>query len=1301
MAKSWSIAAARYLTDPAICPNCDATIADGRCAACGLDLRGEAGTAIWTAGTEAAEAIRRRQRLVEAAIADAVPEGAAAAAPGAAPVAAPAMASAAAPATVVQAVPPAPSDRAQWSVQSLLAIAGAGLVAVAAFVFTFFNPDVTSSAVRLAIVGTVTVLFGAVAMLTARRLRLTAESLAALSAVFVGLDVWLLGDLIPDASTSRAVVGIGLLVTAVVLLALGARTGLRGWLVGAVLALGSFAPVLAGAADDVTIERWGFVAIGAAALVGHAVLARIAASSGARLRAERVVLAVAQGLGAAWVVTGFLQELGAGRWTGWLVLAAQFAAVAVFAFAVAARIAPRLWSGVGGVAAVLAGVAAALAPDALREEPWVLVAIAGAIVVVLLVLAALDRAGVWGRRPFRAAAGATILTSSAMSVLVLAAPLLLAAGGAVVIAVMAIATAPTDLGQWGASSQDRMQAAIALAVALVGAGLVAQRLVHRDAGTPVVGGVGVLGPWIIGVGIAIATVWTGFPWPAQAVLPLVVAAIVAIVLGRPGVRAAAPGAVRAAGAVLAHGLVILAILVGLIDSSVFGSVAAGVGLPGPGLREAIWLAAILVLVPVAALVPPSWRPLHWAVGDVLLLGAVASAMDRTELDGVARLAVVAAVGAAVAIIVTLIGRIPRGAWFAVLVVTAVPFLMAVGSVLVERSGWTALSTATTAVLAFVIVLSRRPGIGVALRVVAAGLVLPALAVTAVCLGAWLLVTSGSPVVLPVVAVLVAAVLASAGWIESWLAGRGVARPSLVAGAVEISAGVTGAIAVVLAVLLVASGFGTAMIVLLVVGVGAAAARLVAGRAWGWWVAAASWTGALWCGLLLAEIRPVEPYVLPPAAAAFVVGVVGLVRGRAGRLPASLVVVGIGVGVLPTLVVLALEHRAAGDLPWRAIGLAIASAVMLVAWLVLRGRTGSSPDVERPAGRVSARLHTLRLALGIGAMLAAAGPAVQSIRWAVDVDPIGVTPVMLASLPSALLAAGLAAAASRAISDELHPAGRVASGRDGTVRPWRADRLRWLGVAALVLLLPGPVLAVRDDGVSIWTLWALMAALFALALVATTRGARGTTLLPPVWITALAGWVAAVASWSQRELRVEVYSLPMGLAVTAIGVVAVVVGSARWAAAADSADLVTAGHRPGELIAGTRGGRRVGTLDSWPAGFSGSWWLLGPGLVLTFLPSVLSTGTDPVTWRAILMIALALVSILVGSVAKLAAPFWVGLAVLPIENVVVFAVRIGDGVESLPWWITLATAGAVLLAIAMNAERRSASGATVSRIGEMR
>lgn len=171
-----------------------------------------------------------------------------------------------------------------------------------------------------------------------------------------------------------------------------------------------------------------------------------------------------------------------------------------------------------------------------------------------------------------------------------------------------------------------------------------------------------------------------------------------------------------------------------------------------------------------------------------------------------------------------------------------------------------------------------------------------------------------------------------------------------------------------------------------------------------------------------------------------------------------------------------------------------------------------------------------------------------------------------------------------------------------------------------------------------------------------------------------GWCTAVAGWSERQLRVEAFSLVLGFALLIVGVLAM--------------------RRQTPPV------RR--SLNAWPVGYTGSWRLLAPGIIVTILPSTVATGTDPQTLRAILVIALALAAILIGSLRKLGAPFILGIIVLPLENITVFAVQVGHSISAAPWWITLATAGAVLLVVSVTYERRDAgSRGVAARLRDLR
>jgi hypothetical protein len=267
--------------------------------------------------------------------------------------------------------------------------------------------------------------------------------------------------------------------------------------------------------------------------------------------------------------------------------------------------------------------------------------------------------------------------------------------------------------------------------------------------------------------------------------------------------------------------------------------------------------------------------------------------------------------------------------------------------------------------------------------------------------------------------------------------------------------------------------------------------------------------------------------------------------------------------------------------------------------------------------------------------------------------------MLVVLNLSIVGAALGLFGGRMLSTEAHRA---------------SGRWRWIYMPAVVYLAIGPIFAVRAGWLSVWSLLALTVVLLAFMVVTVVLARTRSVALPPVWFTFAVAWCTAVAGWSIRSLRVEAFSLPLGLALVAVGVIA----------------LRTTTSAP------TR------NLNSWPIGFSGSWRLLTAGIIVTFVPSILATGTDPQTARAILVIALALLAILIGSLRRLGAPFILGIIVLPLENITVFAAQIGHTISATSWWITLATAGAVLLVIAVTSERRtSGQKGVAARLRDLR
>ncbi|GAB3409906.1 hypothetical protein GCM10027515_29480 [Schumannella luteola] len=1151
---------------------------------------------------------------------------------------------------------PRPDHASQLSVQSVLAVAGAGLFAVAALVFSFFNPDLTDAGARTAIVGTVTVIFLVGAWLLRRRdLVFSGEAIGGLGVVFIGLDVVGIAQQLavvgPDPWVLAA---IGSGVGGALLATLGTVVRLRTWVWTGMVAIVTVPVLLTPVPGSVFGAELLLLASVALAIAWPlVVLARLEARLGT-MRVDRVTATSAQiALGSVVIC---LLPLLSWRPDGDPILLGALVTVLLAALcAVAARgQLPGFFSFATGL---LATGAALAAPLAIRfaDSAWYVAVVPAAAVLAMIVLAAL---------PARLLPQPRMLDGGALTALI-AVAFPVAAGVALVLT--APLTGPLrGLGQRDSGGEGDIapgaalatmppSAAAALVVGLlaVAAGFaIAPRLSARR-GSGTVAGVRTgarVALWLGAAAVLGAALWPGMPLVAQVSALLAVAVATALALRFvPRLRRVRPGT-RAPLAVLAHLAALAGVLASWADSSIV--VIAGIG-------------GLVAVAFAAATVPRRMRFWHVGVGTGWALFVLATALDLAGVEQIVLLSIVTSAAALLALVATLVPRIPARWWLAVLIVAVVPFSIGVISVLFERSGWTALSTTLIGAVAFTLLVIRSRAIGVAVRTIAASIVVPSLAVAIISLGAQLLSGSASPVTLPIIAVVVAAMLGALGAIESRLADRLPAvqvRTAVIA--IEASTYVTGAIAVLLALVREASGLGTTCLVLLIAGIGAAASAVFARRRSGWWLAAACWTGALWCVWALAGVGVPEPYLLPPTLGAAIVGVVLLLRRGAGLGLAS---VGLAAAVAPTLALLAVVGNGEGAvLPWRTIGLLAASLVLLLAGALVR-----------PGSGLRGRLVGLQLPLVTISAVAATATLAQGIRLGArsDATPLGdravMAPALLLAVGGALLVLGAAVVAVR-------------SSRALTERsPLRAGiaRSRWVLVTPVALLALTPLTAIRHEWFAIWAMWTLMMALLALVVVIARATLHGATALPPAWIVYTLAWIVGVAGWSQRELRVEVFSLPLGLAVLAAGAV----------------------HFVAELRPGARERWTTeATLDSWPAGFRGSRQLLAPGLVLTLLPSVVATGTDPQTWRAILVIAVALVAILGGVTLRLHAPFVIGIAALPIENVVVFASQLGRGIQSLPWWITLATAGAVLLAIAVGSERRTnRSGGVAARLRELR
>lgn len=1196
MTAAWSDTAIAGLESSPGCPVCgEERVADGWCRACGSDFRGGVGSELWEASLRAASALRTRQDLLVRVPRMTVDLSPVPYAP---------------PLRPARAATPRPAGTgSSATVQSVLAVAGAGTVAVAALVFTFFNPDLQDRGVRSVVVSVVSALFLAGAWLLARRgLRMSAEAVGALGLVFIALAVAsTTGGTDPRAAWTGAATATLLL--APTMLALGAWARLRSWLAVALLALATV-PLLyalsAGSTRALTIGAL-LTAFGAYALVPT--LPRFTARFASTLVGERVALTALQAIAAATAVVAAALTVAATP-AYWLGNAVVLAAVAALGLVSVRRPAGAVWALTAGVAGVLAFVAMpAAGGDVILPGRWFLALLPAAAAAGVIALTAAS-----ARLPRLAR---VTLTTGALVVLAMIVGRTVVAG--LLVGAAALLGAPATDGDLLATDA---VAAIVLGLLATAAGLaLAVVLDRRLAPRPTFGAawVAAVSTWFAVAGALVALASPSMLADVRVGASLLAAAAVSLVV-RSGRGRAVPLAHRIPLAVGAHAAIVLAGVASIrADTALL--VVGGAGTVG----------ALLV---VSTTVPAAGRFVHagaaWAYGLLVM----AMLLGRAEVAPLPLLCVVAVVAGAGAIVATFT-RVPARSWWAILAVTAIPFGLGILQVVFERSGWTALSTAVLFALALTLTITRRPGLGAALRALAAGTMLPALAVVTVCLGAQLLATSGSPVVLPVIAALVALTLAARRRISTASAHRlGGPTGAFVSLAIEASALVTGAIAVALAIVREAAGAGPTLLVLVILAAGTAALARWGGRPYGWWLAGVTSTGALWSVWVLVGVDSAEAFLLPPAVGAALIGAALAARGRGPALYTG----GLAAAIAPILALLIATGSPGGDAA-RAYGLVTAAATLAAAGILLR-RAGSG-------------LRSLSTPTLVAAIVAGSAGAVQGVRWGVGLDaaPTGTLPLVALCLGLGA-AGGLAAAVS---GWALRP--------NGT---WRRTAL----IPAVVCVPLSVWTAMDSEWSSIWIMWSLMAALL-LAMVGVAITARPTTVAPPVPVLFALAFVTAVVAWSPRELRVEWFSLPLGILLMVAGAVGL------------RADVA---ERP--------------AWRDWPRTGHGSWTTFGPGLLVVFGASVSATYTDPQTWRAILVIAVALAAILAGAALRLAAPFLLGIIVLPVENALAFVVQIGRGIESMPWWITLSVVGAVLLIIAVTYERRSDAG-FVARLRDLR
>lgn len=127
------------------------------------------------------------------------------------------------------------------------------------------------------------------------------------------------------------------------------------------------------------------------------------------------------------------------------------------------------------------------------------------------------------------------------------------------------------------------------------------------------------------------------------------------------------------------------------------------------------------------------------------------------------------------------------------------------------------------------------------------------------------------------------------------------------------------------------------------------------------------------------------------------------------------------------------------------------------------------------------------------------------------------------------------------------------------------------------------------------------------------------------------------------------------------------------------ELLLAPAAAGLLGAGARRLAEDRAVRSWPA--------LGPGLAVLLIPLLLAELRSTEGARIAILGVLALAAVLVGAIVRLQAPLVLGAIALTIHAALSFWPAVAAVYEAVPWWVWLAIAGAILIAVAATYEAR--------------
>jgi len=254
---------------------------------------------------------------------------------------------------------------------------------------------------------------------------------------------------------------------------------------------------------------------------------------------------------------------------------------------------------------------------------------------------------------------------------------------------------------------------------------------------------------------------------------------------------------------------------------------------------------------------------------------------------------------------------------------------------------------------------------------------------------------------------------------------------------------------------------------------------------------------------------------------------------------------------------------------------------------------------------------------------------------------------------------------------------------------RVPALRRAATAAALLAPAAAVLLARADG---WLTAAVAGLLLALVAAVAFAVATRRAGQPEEWVAAAAGTVAglaaglttgAVGAWGQVALQLSIAGAAAGgyaivvrrplVATLAVGDLVIASWIAVGGTGVQTPEAYTLPAAIGLLVLALP---RLRTGDR-------SWAAEGAAAAVALVPSALVVVAEPSALRLVLVVGGAVALVVTGTLAHRQAPFVVGAGAL----LFVVVGRLAPYAPLLPRWITLATAGLVLLVLGATYERR--------------